>query len=75
MDQLVGHVGAVVLGRVNVVDTQIDHTAEHGQSGGPVARWTKDPRPGQLHGPKADPAYGATSKFSGAAGALEFLFA
>ena len=75
VDQLVGHVGAVVLGRVDVVDTQIDHPAEHGQSRGPVARRAEHPRPGQLHGPEADAAYGATSKFTGAAGAVEFLFA
>ena len=75
MDQLVGHVWAVVLGRVNMVDTQIDHPAEHRQSSGPVARRAKHPRPGQLHGPEADAAYGATSKFTGAAGAVEFLFA
>ena len=39
------------------------------------SRWAKHPRPGQLHSPEADAAYRATRQFTGAAGAVEFLFA
>jgi hypothetical protein len=75
VNKFVGHVGTVKLSRVDVVDTQVHHSSEHGQSCGPVARRPEHARPGQLHGTKADAANEPTSEFAVTAGAVEFLFA
>src|SRR6266436_4785672 len=54
-DDLVGDVRAVGVGRVDVVDAQIDRGPQHLDRGGAVARRPEDARAGELHRAVADP--------------------
>src|SRR5580693_35155 len=53
-DQFVGHVRPVELGGVDVVDTEFDGPAQHGQRLAAVARRPEDPGPGKLDGSVPD---------------------
>ena len=46
VDQLVGDVGSVELGGVDVVDAHLDRAAQHGEGRIPVSRWAEHARPG-----------------------------
>jgi len=48
-DQVVDHVRSVVLRRVDVVDAELDGSAQHGPRGIGVARRPEHPRTGELH--------------------------
>ena len=54
-NQLVGHVRAVVLGGVDVVDAGLDSPPQHSDRFIVIARWTLHPRAGKLHRSEADP--------------------
>jgi hypothetical protein len=56
VDDLVGDVGTVEVGGVDVRDAEFDGRAQHGDRLGPVGRRTEHPRPGQLHRTEPDPA-------------------
>lgn len=51
-NQLVGHVGTIKLGGVNVVDAEFDRAAQHGQGFVAVPRRTERIRPGNCMAPK-----------------------
>ena len=57
-DQLVRDVGPVVLGRVDVVDAELDRAPQHGNSLVVVARRPHDAGAGKLHGAEADAVHG-----------------
>jgi len=52
---LVGDVRPVGVGRVDVVDAQLDRGPQHLDRGGAVARRPEDARAGELHRAVADP--------------------
>jgi hypothetical protein len=54
VDQFVGDVGTVILGRVDLVDAELDGPAQHREGHGPIARGSEHPRTRQLHGAVAD---------------------
>jgi hypothetical protein len=54
-DDLVGDVRAVGVGRVDVVDAQLDRGPQHLDRGRAVARRPEDAGPGELHRAVADP--------------------
>jgi len=54
-DDLVGDVRAVGVGRVDVVDAQLDRGPQHLDRGRPVARRPEDAGAGELHRAVADP--------------------
>ena len=62
VDELVGHVGPVVLGGVDVVDPQLDRAAQHGERRVAVPGRTQHARTGELHGAEADPTDGPASE-------------
>jgi hypothetical protein len=49
-DQVVDHVRSVVLGRVDVVDAELDRPAQYGPSRTWVAWWPEHAGTGELHG-------------------------
>ena len=53
-DQCVGHVGSVVLRRVDVVDTKVDGTPQHGHRLVVIAGRTEHSRARELHRAEAD---------------------
>ncbi len=58
VDELVGYVGTVELGGVDVIDTGIDSPSDHLQCALAI-RWRAEyPRTGKLHGPEAHTADG-----------------
>ena len=61
-DELVGDVGPVVLGRVDVVDAELDGAAQDGDRRGAVARRPEDARARELHGAEAHAVDGAPSR-------------
>jgi hypothetical protein len=68
MDELVGHVGAVVLGGVDVVDTPVDGPAQHGDGTVAVGRWTEHSGAGELHGAEPHPVDRAAGEGNGQTG-------
>src|SRR5205807_4622075 len=58
VDELVHHVGAVVLGGVDVVDAAVDGFAKYGDSRGAVAGRPEGPGSGELHGAEANRRHG-----------------
>ena len=68
-DQLVGHVGAVELRGVDVVDAQLDCAPEYGERLVMVARRAEDTGPGKLHGAEADASDGVRAEGEGLHGA------
>ena len=67
-DDLVGDVRPVEVGRVDVVDAELDRGAEHGDRLGPVGRRPEDPGAGQLHRAEPDPGDGLVAQLECAAG-------
>ena len=65
VDQLVGHVGPVVLGGVDVVDAQLDRAAQHGDRRVAVPRRAEHAGTGELHGAEADPPDGPAREGTG----------
>ena len=56
-DELVGDDGSVELGGVDVVDPQLDSSAQHGNGLVMVAGWAEDTGTGQLHGTETHPTH------------------
>src|SRR4029077_2573610 len=67
MDQLIGDVGAVILGRVDVVDAELDGPAQQRKGRGPIARRSQHTRTRQLHGAVADSGHRTTGQHRAAA--------
>ena len=67
-DDLVGDVRPVEVGRVDVVDAELDRGAEHRDRLGPVGRRPEDPGAGQLHRAEPDPGDGLVAQLECAAG-------
>src|SRR3954452_10559962 len=61
-DQLVDDVRAVVLGGVDVIDTQLNRPPQHGARGVGVARRPEDAGAGELHRAEADAVDGVGAK-------------
>ncbi|GAA1242735.1 hypothetical protein GCM10009676_30240 [Prauserella halophila] len=57
-DQLVRDVGSVELGGVDVIDTELDGAAQHGDGLVVVTRWPQDAGTGQLHRTEPDAVHG-----------------
>ena len=62
VDQLVRHVGPVVLRGVDVVHTQLDRAAQHRERLVAVTRRTRYSGTGELHGAEPNPADNATAE-------------
>ena len=71
VDQLVGDVGPVELGGVEVVHAQLDGPPEHGQSRRPVARRTRYAWSWELHGAESNARHGAAGEGGCAAGWID----
>src|SRR4029077_20017782 len=67
VDQLVGDVGTVILGGVDVVDAELDCPAQQREGRGPIARRSQHTWTGQLHGAEADPGHRTTGQHRAAA--------
>lgn len=65
MDEFVGDVRSVILGRVNVVDAQLDRPPQYGERLVPVTRRSHDAASGQLHGAEPDAMNRETSQGEG----------
>ena len=61
-DEVVDDVGPVVLGGIDVVDAELDGAAQDGAGRVGVTGRAEDARPGELHGPEADPADGLVAE-------------
>jgi hypothetical protein len=59
VNQLVGDIRSVVLGRVDVVDAELHRSPQPGEGFSAGARRPKHPRSGQLHRTEPDPSYRA----------------
>ena len=57
MDQPVGDVGTVILGRVDVVDAELDGTPQNAERGVAIRRRAEHTGARQLHRPEADAAH------------------
>src|SRR4029077_2639328 len=66
-DELVGDVGTVVLGRVDVVYAELNGPAQDGEGHGPIAWRSQHARTRQLQGAVADSGDGAPGQRRGAA--------
>ena len=62
-NQLVGDVGTVELGGVDVVDAEFDRPPQHRQRRVAVPRRPEDVRPGQLHCAEADAGNGKATEW------------
>ncbi len=68
VDQLVGDIRTVELGRVDVVDAGLDGPAQHGQGRRPVGRRSEDAGTGELHGAEPDPVNRTVGQEDGVSG-------
>jgi hypothetical protein len=64
-DEVVDHVGAVVLRGVDVVDAELDGAAQDGAGAVGVARRAEDAGAGELHGAESDAADGLVAQEGG----------
>jgi hypothetical protein len=64
-EQLVGHVGSVVLRCIDVIDPELRRPTDHGQCLGPIPGRPEHARPWQLHCAEADPVHPAATEVEG----------